>query len=310
MVSEATNPGDSVTVSSQQIRGLPLGVPLYLFVDGAASDASGSGAYTVRMQDVTIAQPCSAANLIDCPGFFVSQQYSDFLNRSAEDSGFNAWLNVLNNCPTGDLVCQHEQRLTTSAGFFGSSEFHLKGYFVFRFYRVAFGRLPQFSELVNGMWEVGGATPSEVYARKAAFVNNFVQRNEFADLYNTLSNTDYVGTLMNKYGLSSITTPDPTEPNGDVKVTLTQSQLVSRLDSGALTRAQVLRAIADSDAVFQSEYNRAFVAMQYYGYLRRTPEDAGYNMWLNYLNTHPGDFREMIRGFVDSPEYRRRFGQN
>ena len=27
------------------------------------------------------------------------------------------------------------------------------------------------------------------------------------------------------------------------------------------------------------------------------------------FNTHPGDFREMIRGFVDSTEYRRRFGQ-
>jgi hypothetical protein len=49
--------------------------------------------------------------------------------------------------------------------------------------------------------------------------------------------------------------------------------------------------------------------MQYYGYLRRTPEAAGYNTWLDYLNAHPEDFREMVRGFVDSTEYRSRFGQ-
>jgi hypothetical protein len=43
----------------------------------------------------------------------------------------------------------------------------------------------------------------------------------------------------------------------------------------------MLRAIADSDEVFQLEFNPAFVAMQYYGYLRRAPEAAGFNAWLN-----------------------------
>lgn len=307
-ISQASIPGGTATINSQQMRQLSLGVPFYLFVDGAANDANGSGAYTVQMQDVTVAPPCSSANLIDCPEFFVHQHYYDFLNRHPEESGLNAWRSVLNNCASGDLVCQHEQRLTTSAGFFGSPEFQLKGYFVFRFYRVAFGRLPQYHEVSNDMWNVSGETPDQVYARKAAFANSFVQRNEFADLYNGLSNTGYVATLMNKYGLSSITTPDPAQPNGDAKVTLTQSQLVALLDTLQLTRAQILRAIADSDQIFQSEYNRAFVAMQYYGYLRRTPEEVGYNMWLNYLDNHPGDFREMVRGFVDSPEYRSRFG--
>ena len=71
----------------------------------------------------------------------------------------------------------------------------------------------------------------------------------------------------------------------------------------------MLRAIADSDQVLAAEFNRAFVAMQYYGYLRRTPEQKGYNDWLNYLNAHPNDFREMVRGFVHSVEYRMRFGR-
>lgn len=307
-MSQSPIPGGTVTIGSQALRNLPLGVPFYLFVDSPKNDASGSGAYTVRMQDVTVAPPCSAVNKIDCPEFFVFQHYLDFLSRWPEEQGFNAWLNVLNSCASGDLVCQHEQRLTTSGGFFGSQEFHLKGYFVFRFYRVAFGRLAQYHELSNDLWSVTGQTPDEVYANKARFATRFTQRTEFAGIYGGLSNADFVATLLNKYGLNSITTPDPAQPNGAVKVNLTRDQLVSSLGAGTLTHAQVLRAIADSDQVFQSEYNRAFVAMQYYGYLRRTPEEVGYNMWLDYLNTHPGDFREMIRGFVDSVEYRARYG--
>ena len=63
-------------------------------------------------------------------------------------------------------------------------------------------------------------------------------------------------------------------------------------------------------------YARAFVLMQYFGYLRRNPNDApdtnfdGYNFWLNKLTQFNGDFvqAEMVRAFIDSSEYRRRFG--
>jgi hypothetical protein len=49
--------------------------------------------------------------------------------------------------------------------------------------------------------------------------------------------------------------------------------------------------------------------MQYFGYLKRDPEEEGYNAWLRYLNANPGDFRNMIHGFVNSAEYRSRFGR-
>jgi hypothetical protein len=55
-------------------------------------------------------------------------------------------------------------------------------------------------------------------------------------------------------------------------------------------------------------FNRAYVLSQYFGYPGRDPEQAGYNGWLNYFNTHPGDFRTMVNGFVNSVEYRQRFG--
>jgi len=207
----------------------------------------------------------------------------------------------VNNNPACD-------RLTVSGAFFGSPEFQLKGYFAYRFYKLAFNRLPLYTEIVVDMRLVTGATQAEVFQKKATFTNNFVLRTEFANLYNAMSNTQYVNTLMGRYSLTQITTPDPANPDGTTKVTLTSTDLINRLNGGTLTRAQVLRAIADSDEVFNAEFNQGFVAMQYFGYLRRNPDTAGYNAWLTYLNTHPGDSRTMVNGFMNSSEYRLRFG--
>ncbi len=239
--------------------------------------------------------------------FFVRQHYLDFLSREPDSSGFNAWTTLLNNCSdvNNNPACD---RLTVSAAFFGSQEFQLKGYFVYRFYRLAFNRLPEYVEIVSDMRAVTGQTPIEVFTKKATFTNSFVQRNEFVSLFNSLNNTQYVAALMGRYSLTQITTPDPANPDGNTKVTLTTADLTNRLNASTLTRAQVLRAIADSDQVFNLEFNRAFVAMQYYGYLRRTPEITGFDDWLNYINAHPTDTRTMVNGFLNSVEYRLRFG--
>ena len=83
-----------------------------------------------------------------------------------------------------------------------------------------------------------------------------------------------------------------------------------------VARARALRRVVDNPSLKQREFNRAFVLMQYFGYLRRNPNDApdtnfgGYNFWLNKLNQFNGDFvqAEMVKAFIDSSEYRRRFG--
>jgi hypothetical protein len=82
-------------------------------------------------------------------------------------------------------------------------------------------------------------------------------------------------------------------------------------------RAQVLRTVAENATLQQRESNRAFVLMQYFGYLRRSPHDApdadytGYDFWLRKLEQFDGNFvqAEMVKGFIQSDEYRHRFGQ-
>src|SRR5207237_108927 len=75
---------------------------------------------------------------------------------------------------------------------------------------------------------------------------------------------------------------------------------------------EVGRGVVVEDPDFAaSEFRPAFVLMQYFGYLRRDPDDAGFQFWLTKLNQFGGDFRraEMVKAFINSIEYRQRFGQ-
>ena len=275
---------------------LPLNKPLYLFVDSAINDASGAGPYTIRMQDVTIA---GFPNPIDSTDIFVSQHYRDFLNREPDPLAAD-WVKLINNCPPGDTSCD---RIHVSEAFFKSDEFGNRGYFVWRFFVVSFpnvpgsdppggGHKPDFNEFMNDYVRLSGfLTPAQLEAAKTQFVSNFVNKPAFIARYDFLNNADFVNTLCNTAG-----------------VTLSNQQsLISSLNSGSLTRPQALRQIAESKEVYDKYYNEAFVVMQYFGYLRRNP-DILYLNWINVLNANPADSRHMIDGFVNSSEYRQRFG--
>ncbi len=223
----------------------------------------------------------------------------------------------MNGCPnpfntdpnSGSASCD---RILVSSSFFGSPEFRLKGFYVFTFYRVAFDRLAAYSEIVADMRAVTGTTPADTFARRAQFPVSFTGRQEFRNRYDALTPQGFVDALLERYPVQQITTPDPAVAEAEdvtrPKIVLTRAELVNRLTSGVLTRAQVLRAIVESDEVGAAEFNRAFVAMQYYGYLRRTPEPDGYQSWLNHLAANPNDSRTMVNGFMNSPEYNLRFG--
>jgi len=89
-----------------------------------------------------------------------------------------------------------------------------------------------------------------------------------------------------------------------------RQSLIDGLNATTLTRAQVLRAVAESEEFSLNEFNRAFVLMEYFGYLRRDADTSGFNFWLNKMNAFNGDFRnaEMVKAFISSSEYRQRFG--
>ncbi|HEX8844560.1 MAG TPA: PQQ-dependent sugar dehydrogenase [Pyrinomonadaceae bacterium] len=253
-------------------------------------DGANLGSITTATITITDNETVTGANPIDTVPFFVRQHYIDFLGREPDPVGYQGWQDILNNCPPGNTTCD---RIEVSSGFFRSEEFQSRGYFIYRFYSML-GRVPHYNEFIPDMAKLSGfLSPAQLENNKAAFVKEFMARTEFRNKYDSLTTpTAYVDGLLQTAGL-------PNHP--------TRGFWINGLSNGTLTRADVLRGLVDSAEVYNKFYTEAFVVMQYFGYLRRDP-DILYLEWIRIMNENNGDYRGMISGFINSPEYRKRFG--
>ena len=265
------------------------------------------------------------SNPLDGTDFFVRQHYMDFLSREPDATGLNFWINNINNC-TPQPSCTENQRINTSAAFFLSIEFQGTGYLVERLYKTAYGDtigsstnlgahqlsvpIIRFNEFLPDTQQIGqgvivnqGNWQQQLENNKQAFTQDFVQRSRFTTAFPaSMAASLFVDTLNTNAG-------NPLSQSE-------RDQLVSDLNTGAKTRAQVLRAVAEDPDLSSAEFNRAFVLIQYFGYLRRNPNDApdsdytGYDFWLTKLNDHNGNYitADMVESFLVSGEYRQRFG--
>ncbi|HZI86786.1 MAG TPA: Calx-beta domain-containing protein, partial [Pyrinomonadaceae bacterium] len=259
-----------------------------------------------------------ATNPIDDARNFACQNYHDFLNRQPDDAGLDFWTNQITECGT-DAQCIELKRINVSAAFFLSIEFQETGYLVYRFHQTAFNTGPRLGmrEFLADTQEIGrgvvvGAPgwEQQLEANKQAYANVYAGQPQFVAQYPiSMTAAQFVDAL-------NANTLDPLNPAVGGSLSMDErDQLISDLTSGAKTRAQVLRAVAE-DADFASrEFNRAFVYMQYIGYLRRNANDPpdnnfdGYTFWLGKLNQFNGNFiqAEMVKAFIVSSEYRGRF---
>ena len=240
------------------------------------------------------------ANVIDDARFFAQQQYLDFLGRDPDQAGLDYWTGQITQCGT-DAACLHRRRLDVSAAFFVELEFQETGSFVYRFYKSGLGRLPSYGEfLPDRALVVGGPNLEQ---NRQAFALGWVQRSAFVTKYPlTQTAAQFVDALLATVQQSS-----------GVNLTALRDTLISEYNAQTTqtaSRARVTRLVADATAFQSAEYNRAFVLMQYFGYLRRDIDQAGYDFWLNVLNQQPNNARGMVCAFATSDEYQYRFGVN
>ncbi len=244
---------------------------------------------------------------IDDSDFFVQQQYVDFLSRFPDQDGFNFWNNQIASCGT-DAGCIDLKRTNASGAFFLSIEFQETGFLVHKLHRVSFGAalpryqsfMPETRQISSGIIVNATGWEAKLEANKQNFINAWVNRSDFLAAFPAnMGAQAYVDKLLQTASLSG----------GDVD----RQGLIDGLNNSTLTRATVLRRIAESSALSNREKNPAFVLMQYFGYLRRNPDDDGtldgYNFWLGKLNSHGGDFvrADMVKSFLISGEYKGRF---
>ncbi|MFL6284618.1 MAG: Calx-beta domain-containing protein [Pyrinomonadaceae bacterium] len=294
-----------------------------LVLQNPTGGALGSvSAATLRILDDV---PESLTNPIDDSRTFVRTHYHDFLYRQSDQSGEDFWTRNIESCGE-DARCRAYKRAEVSTAFFLSIEFQQTGYLVMRAHKAAFGvakNTPRYSVFLRDQREVGEGVvvgqagwSQRLDANKNFYLSDFVSRPEFVSQFpRGMAAAAYVDKLFTN------TAATPTDAE--------RGAAVAAYGEGDTTgRAAALGIVADSDSVYAALYNPSFVLMQYYGYLRRNPDDApdldftGYDFWLAKMNSFslPGENvrdesvavrrvrrAEMVRAFVESLEYRGRF---
>jgi len=241
----------------------------------------------------------TAANPVDDPRFFVSQHYRDFLGRDADRDGLDYWTDQLQQCGS-DANCVHLRRLGISAAFFADGEFQETGSFVYGLYKTL-GRRPTFAEFNDDRSLVARAV-DDIRSRRRALASDFVSRPEFFKKYPAdMSAEQFVDALEAENSQTSA-------PGASFE----RADLISLYDGTQAGRATIVSRLISDPAFVRAEYSRAYVLMQYFAYLRRDPDEAGYNFWLNVLQNKPARDAEAFRGvacaFLSSAEYQLRFG--
>lgn len=275
-----------------------------------------------------IGAPNTAITILDCD-FFIQQQYIDFLKRFPEagpdgqygtaDDPLRFYLDILAGCNPSDAECIRFSRGAVSANFFRSPEFQRKGNYVMYLYMVSIGQRPVTpAELADAskvdrplypefMADLAAiSTPNDDPALTETLKNNlavnWMARPEIVSVYGSLTNAQFVQKLID---ISGVTPGNQT--------------WVADLNAGTKTRPQVLRLFAESPEVDTKFFKQSFVTMEYFGYLRRKPEDChghpdppncGYIFHNNRFTLHPDPAviqNIIVRGFIESPEYINRF---
>ena len=261
----------------------------------------------------------AAATEVDESQFLVTEHYRDFLNREPDASGLAFWINEIEKCGA-DARCRDVRRVNTTGALFPSIAFQQTGYLVYRFHKAAFGNLPNKpvpltrASFLPDTQAIGkdvivnqGDWKNLLEANKQAFALAFVQRAAFLSAY---PSSMTASAFVNKLDQNA----------GAVLTAGEKNALVSSLGStpgDAAKRAAVLRSVAENATLQKREFNRAFVLMEYFGYLQRDPNAApeptldfqGFGFWLKKLDDNNGDFvkAEMVKAFLSSQEYRARF---
>ncbi|MCA1618541.1 MAG: hypothetical protein LC795_04350 [Acidobacteria bacterium] len=258
-------------------------------------------------------------NPIGDVNFFVRQHYLDFLNRQPDSNGLYFWREDVFNCGV-DKACIEVKRIHVSAAFFLSIEFQGTGNLVYKMYKAGFGNMPgtpvavRRVDFLNDTRQIQstpaqvivgqGAWEQQLESNKQAFALAFVQRPAFQSAHAGQDAAAFVNSLFANAGVT------PTAAERDAAVSAFGA-------GGTSGQTAALRSVAESNSVSTRTFNEAFVLMQYFGYLQRDPDAApdsnfsGYNFWLGKLNEFGGNFinAEMVKAFIDSTEYRNRFGQ-
>jgi hypothetical protein len=273
MAAGATGRGIT-SVSGQARTGIAL-----LPSSGSATDDMDNDGIPDAVEPALARNPLVKDNdVFNDARLFAMQQYRDFLAREGDVDGINFWAN--------QVAAGYQTRAQVIESFFNSVEFQGTMAPVARLNFAYFLRVPDY----------GGITFWADYHRAnslLAISNYFATSPEFTATYGALDNASFVNLVYNNVLGRA---PDP---GG-------QAFWTDQLDTGSMSRGQVMLGFSESPEYQSLTRNEVYVTMMYIGMLRRAPESGGFTFWVDHLDLgNPG--LALIQGFLASAEYRARF---
>jgi fibronectin-binding autotransporter adhesin len=282
----------------------------------------GTALTTVTITDDDSVATDAAHNPYLNNSFFVRMHYVDFLEREPDTAGFNDWVGVLNGCGTqhGFLGAPSTcDRAHISKGFFGATEFIDRGFLVYRLYDVGLNRLPLYAEYNPDSAQLRGfgLTTAEQTQNLNNYLTELGARAEFVNRYAAVATTGQATQLIQLLETTAgVTLPATATTLSGQPTQYGRGDLISKRSSGQFSVVETVKAFVEQQVVYDKYFPRGFVTMQYFAYLHRDPDTAGWSDWLDVLvngrpslGVAPGDYNRLIFGFIYSTEYRKRFGQ-
>jgi hypothetical protein len=172
---------------------------------------------------------------------------------------------------------------------------------LYRVHLTSFGAMPRYEEFMSDLERIGrgvvvGSDEQEQqFAMNfAEFLEDWTKREAFIKTFSKLDDMQYVNRLIENAGISL----DPAS----------RQALVSGLADAGETRASVLLKIVDDPRLIEKEQYRSLLALHYFGYLRRNPDDPpdgdlrGFNFWLQVLERQH-DVSSLSLAFKVTGEY-------
>ena len=173
-----------------------------------------------------------------------------------------------------------------------------------RLYRVhlaSSGAMPRYQEFMSDLETIGRGVIVGSEEQEEQFANNFhefmedwTKREFIVKSFGHLDEAQYVNRLIENAGISMDAA--------------SRAALVSGLSSARETRTSVLWKIVEDPRFIEKEQYRSLVALHYFGYLRRNPDDPpdgdlrGFDFWLHSLETNHNPAK-LPSAFKDSIEY-------
>jgi hypothetical protein len=260
------------------------------------SDPTGAVLGATSQTAVTITDNDSPgqANPIDGTGFYVRMLYVDLLSREPDPAGFAGWVHRIDFCGQPGEPPPPCDRVTVGGdGFLRSAEFFDREFFVIRLYRIALGRILRYDDVGDLAYVSGFLTDADLELNKQELVTDIMSRPEFSNIYNALSNAQYVDTM--------ISTAAVTLPAG------VRDGWVNALNGATKTRAQVFRELSERPETSARYLHEAQVVSCYYGFFTRNP-DAAYFTFLQRYDNGEITLADLANAFINAAEYRQRFG--